>query len=280
MTTMQQIAALRQRIRTERPLVHCITNHISINQCANGLLALGARPIMAEHKDEMEDITGASQALMLNLGNITTARMEAMAVAVQTAKANGVPYILDLVGVGASRMRLEFAYQLIEKETPAILKGNESEIRALCGLPHHAKGVDSGEESHAERAIEAAQLAAERFGSVILLSGKDDMITDGSRVSAVSNGHELMTYVTGTGCLQGAVAAGFLTMTDPFLAAVSGAVMLGLAGEDAAAAFKGHGSLSRFGDGMVDGLFSMTEERLMAGARIKNMIPGRNDHEI
>jgi len=266
---IQQLPSLRQQIRLERPLIHCITNHISINQCANGLLALGAKPIMAEHKDEVEDITGTARALMMNLGNISDTRMAAMERAGKSADRYGVPTILDVVGVGCSSLRLDFAHKLIKDRHPAILKGNESEIRALCGLPHHATGIDNGETGDFHDALYAAKLAAQRFNAVILLSGKDDIITDGRRSAAVANGVELMTYVTGTGCLQGAVAAAFLSVTDPFTAASAGAVMLGMAGEYAGALFQHHGSITGFGHGIIDGLFSIPDQRLLEQAKVR-----------
>ena len=266
---IQQLPSLRQQIRLERPLIHCITNHISINQCANGLLALGAKPIMAEHKDEVAEITGTARALMMNLGNISDTRMAAMETAGKAANRCGIPAILDIVGVGCSSLRLDFAHKLIEDCHPAILKGNESEIRALCGLPHHATGIDNGETGDVNDAFYAAKLAAQRFDAVILLSGKDDIITDGRQSAAVSNGVELMTYVTGTGCLQGAVTAAFLSVTDPFTAAFAGAIVLGLAGEYAAEPFQHNGSITGFGHGIIDGLFSIPDQRILEQSKVR-----------
>ena len=128
------LAALRRQIQTEQPLVHCITNHISIRDCANGLLALGARPIMAEHPAEAAEIVATAQALMVNLGNISDSRMAAITNAARAARDSGIPCVLDAVGVGCSTLRLEFAKTFLVQTPPAVLKGNASELRALCGL--------------------------------------------------------------------------------------------------------------------------------------------------
>lgn len=256
------LAALRRQIQTEQPLVHCITNHISIRDCANGLLALGARPIMAEHPAEAAEIVATAQALMVNLGNISDSRMAAITNAARAAKDSGIPCVLDAVGVGCSTLRLEFAKTFLEKTPPAVLKGNASELRALCGLPHHAKGIDSGEPDDRDEAIAVARETARRFGTVVLLSGAVDVITDGVHTSTLAVGHPLMAQVTGTGCLQGAVVGAFLAVTDPFTAAQAGAALLGLAGEASAAAFQTHRSLSRFAAGLIDGLYALDDTAL------------------
>lgn len=264
MTSPIPLAALRRQIQTEQPLIHCITNHISIRDCANGLLALGARPIMAEHPAEVAEIVVTAQALMANLGNISDSRMAAITNAAQAAKDRGIPCVLDAVGVGCSTLRREFAQTFLAQTPPSVLKGNASELRALCGLPHHAKGIDSGEPDDREESIATAQQTARRFGTVVLLSGAVDVVTDGVRTCALSGGHPLMAQVTGTGCLQGAVVGAFLAVTDPFTAAQAGAALLGLAGEASAADFSTHRSLSRFAAGLIDGLYALDDAALAA----------------
>lgn len=256
------LAALRRQIQTEQPLIHCITNHISIRDCANGLLALGARPIMAEHPAEVAEIVSGAQALMVNLGNISDSRMAAMTAAARAARDQNIPCVLDAVGVGCSTLRRDFAQEFLAQTPPAVLKGNASELRALCGLPHHAKGIDSGEPDDRDETIAAARETARRFGTVVLLSGPTDVVTDGVRTGTLSGGHPLMAQVTGTGCLQGAVVAAFLAVTDPFTAAQAGAALLGLAGEASAADFPAHRSLSRFAAGLIDGLYALDDEAL------------------
>ena len=135
---------IRQKIRNLQPLIHCITNPISIHDCANIVLAAGGRPIMAEHPAEIEEITQTADALALNLGNITDARMESMPKALHTAAGNSIPVILDLVGVACSRFRYEFAQKLMRIHMPSILKGNMSELLVMAGETAHTTGVEAG----------------------------------------------------------------------------------------------------------------------------------------
>ena len=127
----------------------CITNPISINDCANAVLAVGAKPIMAEHPREVSEITAGAKALCVNLGNITDARLESILLSGKTAKALDIPHCIDMVGVGCSSLRLELAREYVRQCSPQIIKGNLSEVKAFCGLPAHAVGIDAGEEKNA-----------------------------------------------------------------------------------------------------------------------------------
>ena len=188
MTFQTQFPQLLQRIKADSPLIHCITNHISIHDCANALLALGASPIMAEHPGEVAEITATSQALMVNLGNISDSRMEAIAAAGETARTHHIPCMIDLVGVGCSQLRRSFAHGFLLRAHPAVIKGNESEIRAICGVEHHARGIDNGEHGPLAQALTVAKQAARQFHTVVLLSGKTDLITDGVCAFGVEKG--------------------------------------------------------------------------------------------
>ncbi len=265
MISKEELTRLLQKVKDEKPLVHCITNHISINDCANALLAMGTKPIMAEHKDEAAEITAASDALVVNLGNISDSRMAAIRASGKAASEKNIPCIIDAVGVGCSKLRLNFLLDFIENCKPCIIKGNESEIRALCGLEHHAKGIDSGDNGGLSERAGIAQNAAKMFDTTVLMSGKTDIISDGEHTYAAENGHEYMSLVTGTGCLLGAVTGAFLTVAEPLEASVAAAVAMGIAGEYAAEICKG--SISRFHGGIIDGLFNMN----MQNARYKEI---------
>ena len=140
---MRPIPDIRGAVRERSSLIHCITNPISINQCANAILAVGGRPIMAEHPREVSEITATAGALMLNLGNITDVRMEAMRLSARTAAEHGTPILLDAVGVACSKLRRDYACGLMEGVTPAVIKGNYSEINALYQESYRASGVDA-----------------------------------------------------------------------------------------------------------------------------------------
>lgn len=228
-------------IRHTRPLIHCITNPISINQCANALLALGARPIMAEHPREVREITETSSALMLNLGNITDARMESIEISAAAAAEKNIPSLLDLVGISCSEMRRFFALDITEKYRPAVIKGNFSEIRALYDLTYTCAGVDADASLTVSEIANAAASLAVKYGCTIIASGKTDIVTDGIQTFLVKNGCEFLSRVTGTGCMLGAICAAFLSVCTPLDAATYACSFLGVCGE-LAATEKGPGS--------------------------------------
>lgn len=228
-------------IRHTRPLIHCITNPISINQCANALLALGARPIMAEHPREVREITESASALMLNLGNITDARMESIRISSAAAEEKNIPAILDLVGISCSEMRRTFALDTVTKHRPAVIKGNFSEIRAFYDLSYTCAGVDADTSLTVSDIAKAAASLAVKYGCVVLASGKEDIVTDGNCTLIIKNGCAFLSSVTGTGCLLGAICAAFLSVCTPLDAATYACAFLGVCGE-LAATEKGPGS--------------------------------------
>ena len=147
----ESLGDLRKRIKEEKPLIHCITNPISIHDCANIILAAGTRPIMAEHPLEVEEITATAGALMLNLGNITDVRMESMERSLRTARKAGIPVLLDLVGVSCSSLRNDFSQNLLEIGGISVIKGNMSEILTAAGMPCHGAGIGARTEGALRR---------------------------------------------------------------------------------------------------------------------------------
>lgn len=234
----QQFAALRQDAAVNKPLVHCITHGITMNDSANVILAVGGIPNMASHPKEVVEVGKAAAALVVNLGNISSERMEAMMLAGQAAHKDHIPILIDLVGVACSTLRRDFAKQFIHEYHPQIIKGNSSEIRAICGLPSHAVGVDAGaaDAVTAENFRQAAQdiqAYALAQHAVLLMSGPVDVITDGKRTCGVANGTAQLARLTGTGCMLGALAGVYIASRMPWEAAVLSAVMMGIAGEEA-----------------------------------------------
>ncbi len=264
------ICRMLEQLRLKQPLVHCITNPISINDCANGLLAVGARPMMAEHPREVSDITGHAGSLLLNLGNITDVRMESMALAARAAMAAGVPVMIDLVGVACSGLRRAFALDLLDEIHPAVLRGNRTEIRAMQENIH-ADGVDVTREDEAgtEAYLTAARQLAARYDTVVLTSGAADDVTDGSRHIRVLGGSELLAHVTGTGCLQGALIAAYLTVGASLEAAVCGAAVLNAASSAVLPGVSGPGSLH---GALPDGLWNLTPEQLCKYCEIEESL--------
>lgn len=261
---IKDMLELRKKIKREQPLIHCITNPISIHACANAVLALGGRPIMAEHPREAAQITASARALMLNLGNITDVRMESMEISLRTAREKNIPVLLDLVGTACSDLRLDYAKRLMEIGGIAVLKGNMSELLAIMDQPSHSIGVDAGEtdavtdQNQKEMADLLGELSKDT-GAVVLASGKKDVAADGTRAYVLSNGDSMLSCITGTGCMQGAVCATYLAGRDPLLAGILAAATMGIAGELAAKKSHGPGS---FQIEFLDQFYGMSEEEL------------------
>ena len=222
---------IRSEVTTLRPLIHCITNPISINQCANAVLAVGARPIMAEHPREVKEITETANAVMLNIGNITDARMESISISLTTAKQKNIPVILDAVGVACSKLRRDYVSGLFEIAVPTVIKGNYSEINALYSAKYRSSGVDADFSLNNGDIEKAAVSLAQKYRTVILASGKDDIVTDGSRLVHIRNGSEMLAAVTGTGCMLGALCAAYLSVKPDIDAAVAACAVLGICGQ-------------------------------------------------
>ena len=255
---LQAIAEIRKAVRLDHPLIHCITNPISINQCANGLLAVGARPIMAEHPKEVSEITQSAQALMLNLGNITDARMESILISAKTAQAQGIPFLLDAVGIACSALRREYATELLNIAVPRVIKGNYSEIQALYRQSYHSSGVDADSRLEIPAIELAATSLARSLGTIILASGKVDIVTNGSRLYHLHNGTPQLSQVTGTGCLLGALCAAYLSAKPDLAAVVTGCAVLGICGELAQTS-RGTGS---FLCNLMDALSTLTDTEI------------------
>lgn len=249
-------------------LIHCITNPISINDCANLVLAMGAQPIMAEHPAEVEAITARASALAVNLGNITDARLTSIRISARYAHVHQIPWVLDCVGVGCSPLRLEFAKSLIRDCRPQVVKGNLSEWKTLCGQEAGVSGVDLSEaDSRDQVSSHLTWLGgfARRYGAVALVSGPEDLITDGNQALLVSNGHPMMARLTGTGCMLNVLTATWLAAASPLTAALQATAVLGVCGEQAARLSPGPGSLRTH---LLDAVYSLTDADLAAQARI------------
>lgn len=228
---MRKLNEIRNAVREKRPLIHCITNPISINLCANVILAAGARPIMAEHPAEVKEITETADALMLNLGSITDARMQSMEISLRAAKEKGIPVVLDAVGTACSTLRREFAARLLEIATPTVMKGNYSEIYALHQAAYRSAGVDADTALTEDDVREAAGGLARKYHMTVLASAKTDIVTDGARYALIRNGTPQLTTVTGTGCMLGALCGAYLSVCPGMEASTAACVVLGTCGQ-------------------------------------------------
>lgn len=263
----QTIHDIRKTLRQTQPLIHCITNPISINQCANGILAIGARPIMAEHPKEVSDITRTAGSLMLNIGNITDARMESILISAKEAQKTGIPVLLDAVGIGCSALRREYVRELLRTAIPTVIKGNYSEIQALYRESYHSSGVDADSSLDIQTADHAALTLARSLKTVILASGKVDIVTDGKCLYHIHNGTAQLSMVTGTGCLQGALCAAYLSAKPGIEAVITGCSVLGICGE-LAQTDRGTGT---FLCNLMDALSTLTDAQVERNLKLEEI---------
>ena len=266
------------QIRAASPLVHCITNYVTVNDVANVLLAIGARPIMADDPEEVEEITALCAGLCLNIGTLNARTIPSMLAAGKRARALGHPVVLDPVGAGASRLRTETALRILHEVRPTVIRGNISEIRTLAVGSGTTQGVDADaadavtEENLAATADFLRAFAA-RAEAIVVVTGAIDIMTDGVTVYAVRNGRPEMGLVTGTGCQLSALLAAALAV-EPLglLAAVAETVaLMGVAGEIAWAQMGERDGNATYRTCIIDSIYRMTGEELAARMNITKL---------
>lgn len=229
-----------KEVRTKNPLIHCITNNVVINFTANGLIALGASPVMASAKEEAAQMVQHAQALLINIGTLAAADAEAMILAGKEANRLGIPVIFDPVGVGATTYRTETARRILAEVDVTVIRGNAGEIAVLGGISAKIKGVDGSGEGISPGHV---QQIARELDTIVIATGKIDVLSDGNHTYSVSNGHEMLTKITGSGCLLGAVVAAFAGAADDVMKACIGALCFyGIAAEAAAELAQAPGS--------------------------------------
>jgi hydroxyethylthiazole kinase len=212
-----------EAIKEKRPIVHCLTNSVVSNFTANALLAIGASPLMSHAIEELEEITRLSSSLLLNIGTLDSVQVQSMIKAAELSSKKNIPILIDPVGAGASRLRTQTAQTLMKCALHAIVKGNPTEIISLSGRFVSSSGVDAKNLPH--EAQDSAKEMIEKYKlSAVIITGKDDIVINKDKMSLHSNGSELMTKVTGTGCVLGAIIAAFAAMNEDFFKASQHAV--------------------------------------------------------
>jgi hydroxyethylthiazole kinase len=262
--TVSPGATLRD-LRGRKPLVHQITNYVVMNETANATLALGALPVMAHAREEVEEMVALAGALVLNIGTLSPHWVEAMLLAGKAANASGVPVVLDPVGAGATRYRTETAKRILGQVKVAVLRGNQGEVATLVGADAEVRGVESMGSGGDPAAL--ARAAARALGVIASVTGGVDHVSDGEKGFAVANGDELLGRVTGTGCMSSAITGCFLAVRGeaPLEAAAEALAAFGVAGEDAACEAHGPGT---FHVGLYDALAALDPATLDGRARI------------
>ena len=278
---LEKINQTLTQIKEKNPLTHCITNTVTINDCANASLAIGGSPIMAEDIEEVKEITTISSALVINIGTLTKLQIESMKLSAKTANKTDTPIILDPVGVGVSKLRNDTTIDLIENYDIATIRGNISEIKAIAKLTglidenNTAKGVDVNiDDIITEENIEAngriiKELAA-KLNTTILASGPIDILSDGKTTVAIYNGDDMMPLITGSGCMLSTIVGSCVGGSSPLEGSLVAILAMNIAGEKARAKVdekdEGTGSFRAY---LIDYLYKTDAESLASESKIR-----------
>ena len=260
------LSEILERNRSTGPLVHCISNYVTANDCVNLLLASGASGIMADDADEVEEITAMCQALVINLGTPNPRRLDAMLKAGKAANRLGHPVVFDPVGVGGSALRREAAARLLDAVRFFVIRGNASEIRTLVDGSAAHRGVDA--DTDCKDTTDLARQLARSSGAVVVLTGAEDIVTDGQRTYLVKNGHPMMRTVTGAGCQLSALIGAYAAANPAklLLAALAAVCAMGLCGEQAYSRMTQLDGNASYRNYIIDAMFRLDGTALEEGA--------------
>lgn len=271
---------LIEKLRQESPLTHCITNVVTVRDCANAVLAVGGSPIMANAPEEAEEIVSIANSLVINIGTLTEEQIETMKKSAKQATKMEKPFVLDPVGIGISKIRNETPIDIIKESKPAIIRGNLSEIKAIAtfyGILDEcttAKGVDVADtdiisEDTLEINAQIVKNIAEKLDTTIAVSGPIDIVSNGKEVYALKNGNSMMANITGTGCMLGCIMGAYTAIDDSLLAAITATTVMSIAGEIAAkTATDNNQGTGSFGTYLIDELSKMNPETFKEYANI------------
>ncbi len=268
------IKQMLTNVREKSPLIHNITNYVTVNDCANILLACGASPIMADDENEVSEITSICTALNINIGTLNSNTISSMLIAGTRSNELSHPILLDPVGAGASTLRTNTALTLINNLKPTVIRGNISEIKALAFRESSTKGVDADiadvvTDSNLDDAITFAKNFANTTSAVIAITGAIDIVTDGEKAAVIRNGNAMMSKITGTGCMLSAMMTAYIAANpnNVFCAAVAAVCAMGLSGELAYNRLDEHDGNITYRGYLIDEIFGLTEDKLLKGAK-------------
>ena len=268
------LGELLDSVRQRHPLIHNITNYVTVNDCANMLLACGGSPIMADDPEDAAEITAICGGLNINIGTLNQRTIPAMLAAGRRANELGHPVVLDPVGAGASALRTGTALRLLKEVKLAVIRGNISEIKTLALGSGTTKGVDADvadrvTEENLDGAVAFAKEFAKRSGAVVAITGAIDIVTDGTRAFCIRNGRPEMSAITGTGCQLSALTAAFVTanLDRPLEAAAAAVCAMGLCGEIAFRRMTKLDGNSSYRNYIIDAMYRLTPAALEEGAK-------------
>ncbi|AHM57393.1 hydroxyethylthiazole kinase ThiM [Peptoclostridium acidaminophilum DSM 3953] len=258
---LEQISAALSALHEKKPLVHHITNDVTVNDCANITLAIGGSPVMAPSIDESAEMAACADALVLNIGTLDKRSIESMIHAAKAANELSIPVVLDPVGVGATALRTESARKLIENARFAVVRGNASEIMLLAGECAGIKGVDSSESGM--EALGSAIKLSKSLSCTVAVTGAVDIIVSGEKAVFIKNGTPMLSRVTGTGCMCTSLIGAFCgSIRDPFIGAAAGIMSMGISGEVAKSMLKEEEGTGTFRIRLFDSVSNLTPQRL------------------
>lgn len=270
----KDIGKLLSKLRGKSPLVHHITNYVTVNDCANITLAIGGSPVMADDINEIEDMVSIASSLVLNIGTLNNRTVESIILAGKKANELNIPVVLDPVGAGATPYRTKIAKKIMEEIKLSVIRGNLSEIKTLYGIKTQTKGVDSVDNisSNENDFIKTKKLAmdfANKLDTIITITGEVDIITDGKHTYTIKNGHEMMSKVTGTGCMCTSLIGSYLgSGKDNLASALAGVVSMGIAGEMAFERLGQCGGSGSLKINILDAIYNLSEEVIVKRGKI------------
>ncbi len=267
-----------EQLRQKGALVHCITNYVTVNDCANAILAVGGAPIMADDIAEAAEITGICSALVINIGTLNERTIQSMIAAGKQANLLGHPVILDPVGAGASTLRTQTVFKLLEMVKFDVIRGNISEIKTVYAGTGTTNGVDADlsdalNDENQEEVIAYAKSLSLKTGAVIAITGAVDLVTDGEKTYLIKNGHPMMSKITGTGCMLSAMIGAFCGANSKLIldATVAAISFMGLCGELAyEKTALVSGGTSTFKTFLIDAMSQIEGTRFEGGMKIEN----------
>lgn len=264
MSNLNEVSNVLTKVREKNPLVHCITNHVTINDCANILLACGASPAMCEAYDEVFDFVKISNALYINLGTLTKEQETSVILAAESAKIHNIPVVLDPVACAAIPRKIDVINRIFQVGKVDVIKGNIGEINFLAGKACNVKGVDSLDSS--DGALDSCITLAKKYNCTVAATGEEDFITDGKNSAIIQNNTKMLTKITGAGCMLGALCGATAgAFENKFIATVAAILSMNIAGEEAFKEAKAPGS---FRIKLIDSIYELTEEKLKKGGKI------------
>lgn len=273
----EEIKTYLNNLKEKNPLIHCITNYVTVNDVANSLIAIGASPVMADEPSESGEITAISNGLLINLGTLNLNTIKAMQNSIKIANSLNLPVVLDPVGVGASTLRNETAINFLKEYKFSIIKGNISEIKFLNGEKSISKGVDASSKDLNDDILNRVNLAKElskKTDAAIVITGKIDVVAFKDEAYLLKNGSSLMGKFSGSGCILGGICTAFLASnTDPLKSAIMGVLTECIAGE----LVRGKNVLSdmgsmKFKNGLIDEIYLIDDKKIQDLAKIEKVI--------